>query len=42
MKCLINGQWTSLQNQMDVIDPYDNQVIDTVPVASRADMTQTR
>lgn len=40
MKCLINGEWTSLKNQMNVVDPYDNQVIDTVPVASRDDMDQ--
>ncbi|MFV1984880.1 MAG: aldehyde dehydrogenase family protein [Thiohalomonadales bacterium] len=40
MKCFINGQWTALEKQMDVVDPYDNQVIDTVPVASREDMTQ--
>ncbi len=40
MKCLINGEWTNLAQQMDVVDPFDNQVIDTVPVATRAEMTQ--
>ncbi|PCJ48695.1 MAG: aldehyde dehydrogenase [Gammaproteobacteria bacterium] len=39
MKCFINGQWLSLAKQMDVVDPYDNQIIDTVPVATREDMT---
>jgi len=41
MKCLINGEWTGLKNQMNVVDPYDQQIIDTVPVATREEMTQT-
>jgi len=40
MKCFINGQWTKLDKQMDVVDPFDNRRIDTVPKASRADMTR--
>lgn len=40
MKCLINGEWTELGNSMNVVDPFDGQVIDSVPVASREQMTE--
>ena len=41
MKCYINGQWTSLEKQMDIVDPYDDKLIDRVPVATRNDMIRT-
>lgn len=38
MKCFINGEWTALEQQMDVVNPENAEVIDCVPVASRKHM----
>lgn len=38
MKCFINGEWTNLQEQMNIVDPYDQTIIDTAPIASKTDM----
>ncbi len=38
MKMLLNGQWVDRDNKIDVIDPYDNSVIDTVPAGSKEDV----
>jgi len=31
MKMLLNGEWVDRDKKIDVIDPFDNSVIDTVP-----------
>ena len=38
MKMLLNGEWVDRKDRIDVIDPYDNSVIDTVPSASAEDV----
>ncbi len=38
MKMLLDGQWVDRDKKIDVTDPYDNSVIDTVPAASKADV----
>ncbi|RKX24533.1 MAG: aldehyde dehydrogenase [Candidatus Zixiibacteriota bacterium] len=38
MKMLLNGQWVDRDDKIDVIDPFDNSVIDTVPSANNADV----
>ncbi len=38
MKMLLNGEWLDRPRQMDVRDPQDGSLIDTVPMASAGDM----
>lgn len=38
MKMLLNGEWVDRSAQMEVRDPYDRSLVDTVPLASREDM----
>jgi glyceraldehyde-3-phosphate dehydrogenase (NADP+) len=38
MKMLLNGEWLDRPRQMDVRDPQDGTLIDTVPMASAEDM----
>jgi glyceraldehyde-3-phosphate dehydrogenase (NADP+) len=38
MKMLLNGEWVDRPRHMEVRDPYDNSLVDTVPLASREDM----
>jgi glyceraldehyde-3-phosphate dehydrogenase (NADP+) len=38
MKMLLNGEWLDRARQMDVRDPQDGSLIDTVPMASAEDM----
>lgn len=38
MKFFLNGQWQSRSEVIEVINPYDGAVIDTVPVATSADV----
>lgn len=37
MKMLLNGQWVDRDKKIDVVDPFDNSVIDTVPEGSKED-----
>ncbi len=37
MKMLLNGQWVDRDKKIDVIDPFDNSVIDTVPAGNDND-----
>jgi len=37
MKMLLDGQWVDRDKKIDVIDPFDNSVIDTVPAGSNED-----
>lgn len=38
MKMLIDGQWVNRNDKIEVRDPYDNSLIDTVPEASLEDV----
>ncbi len=38
MKMLLDGQWVDRDKKIDVTDPYDNSLIDTVPAASKEDV----
>ena len=38
MKMLLNGQWVDRDEKINVTDPFDNSVIDTVPKATEADV----
>ncbi len=38
MKMLLNGEWVSRSKVMEVRDPYDQRLIDTVPLGSLEDM----
>lgn len=38
MRMLLNGEWVDREEKIDVLDPFDNSVIDTVPMASPADI----
>lgn len=38
MKMLLDGQWVDRKDKIDVTDPFDNSVIDTVPRASAQDI----
>jgi glyceraldehyde-3-phosphate dehydrogenase (NADP+) len=38
MKMLLNGQWVDRDKKIDVIDPFDNSLVDTVPSASKEDV----
>ncbi len=37
MKMLLNGEWVDRDKKIDVIDPYDNSIIDTVPAGDTND-----
>jgi len=39
MQLFLNGEWTGLSDTADVVNPYDESLIDTVPVASPPDIT---
>ena len=39
MLLILNGEWTGLSDTADVVNPYDESLIDTVPVASPPDIT---
>ena len=39
MKMYINGEWVSRNKQQEVINPFDNSVVDTVPSASVEDVS---
>ncbi len=38
MKMLLNGEWVDREEKIEVRDPYDNSVIDTVPSATDQDV----
>ena len=38
MKMLLGGQWVDREKTIDVRDPFDNSLIDTVPAATAADV----
>ena len=38
MKMLLNGEWVSRDETIDVRDPFDNSLIDTVPRATLDDV----
>ncbi len=38
MKMFLDGQWVDRDETIDVIDPFDNSVIDTIPSATTADV----
>ena len=38
MKMLLNGQWVDRPNKLEVRNPQDNSLVDTVPLASVEDM----
>jgi glyceraldehyde-3-phosphate dehydrogenase (NADP+) len=38
MKMLIHGEWVDRDEKIDVLNPYDGQVIDTVPSGTAEDM----
>ena len=38
MRMLIHGEWVDRDDRIDVVDPYDGKVIDTVPSGTAADM----
>lgn len=38
MKMLLDGQWVDRDKKIDVIDPFDNSLIDTVPAATKEDV----
>lgn len=37
MKMLLNGEWVDRDKKIDVRDPFDNSVIDTIPAGNAAD-----
>ena len=39
MQLFLNGEWTGLSDTADVVNPYNESLIDTVPVASPPDIT---
>jgi glyceraldehyde-3-phosphate dehydrogenase (NADP+) len=38
MRMLLNGEWVDRLEHMEVRDPQDNSLVDTVPKANAADM----
>ena len=38
MKMLLGGEWVDREKKIEVRDPYDNSLIDTVPRADAADV----
>lgn len=41
MELLINGEWVTRSRVLEVKNPYDESLIDTVPLASKADIDKT-
>jgi len=41
MKMLLNGEWVDRSRKLEVRDPYDRSLVDTVPMADADDMEQT-
>ena len=41
MKMLLAGQWVDREKTIDVRDPFDDSLIDTVPAATAEDIAQT-
>jgi glyceraldehyde-3-phosphate dehydrogenase (NADP+) len=37
MKMLLNGEWVDRSEKIEVLDPFDNSVVDTVPKGTKAD-----
>jgi glyceraldehyde-3-phosphate dehydrogenase (NADP+) len=37
MKMLLNGEWVDRDKKIDVFDPFDNSVVDTVPQSNKDD-----
>lgn len=40
MKMILGGKWVDRSDSFEVLDPYDGSVVDTVPRASAADITE--
>ncbi|MHA2337136.1 MAG: aldehyde dehydrogenase family protein [Candidatus Hodarchaeales archaeon] len=38
MKMLLNGEWVDRESKIDVIDPFNNEIIDTVPSGNAEDV----
>ena len=38
MKMLIGGKWVDKKNKIDVLNPYDNSIVDTVPYGTADDI----
>jgi glyceraldehyde-3-phosphate dehydrogenase (NADP+) len=38
MKMLLNGQWVDRDKKIEVLDPFDNSLVDTVPNATKEDV----
>lgn len=38
MKMLLNGQWVDRDKKIEILDPYDNSLVDTVPGGSKEDV----
>jgi len=38
MKMLLNGQWVDRDKKIEVLDPFDNSLVDTVPSATAEDV----
>jgi len=38
MKMLLDGQWVDRNEKIDVLDPFDNSVIDMIPKGTKADV----
>jgi glyceraldehyde-3-phosphate dehydrogenase (NADP+) len=38
MKMLLNNQWVDRNEKIDVTDPFDNSIIDTIPKATKQDV----
>ena len=39
MKMYMGGQWVDKSEQIDVVNPFDGSIIDTVPKGDRADVS---
>jgi len=40
MKMLIGGKWVDKQKKIDVLNPYDNSLVDTVPHGTVDDINE--
>ena len=38
MKMLLDGRWVDRDKTIDVNDPYDNSLVDTIPAGSKQDV----
>lgn len=38
MKMLLDGRWVDHDEKIDVLDPFDNSIVDTVPKGTKADV----